>query len=200
MSLSAIAVVGAGPQGLSIAEATAEAELPVTVVCVTGASRAHARRRIRKTLAMRVDVGELSEDEAAAILSRISFASELSAVSEHDLVIESAVGDVKMRRAILATLETRISRGAVLASNTPRAQLGAMAEVLTRPDQFIGLRFFHPASHTPLVEVAPLPETAPGAIVACETFCRWLGKTPVEQVEGTVEPVLRPNRVKQAVG
>ena len=48
---------------------------------------------------------------------------------------------------------------------------------------FAGLGFSHPASHTPRVEVVLLPETAPGARFACETFCRWLGKTPVEPVE-----------------
>jgi 3-hydroxyacyl-CoA dehydrogenase len=192
MSLSAVAVVGAGPQGLSIAEAVGEADLPVTVVSVTHGRRDLATRRVRKTLAMRVDVGELTEREADAILERFRFTRDLSAVADCDLVIESAVGDVRMRRAILATLEGRVSRGSVLASNTTRAQLPKMAEVLSRTDQFLGLRFFHPASHTPLVEVMPQPDTAPGAIIACETFVRWLGKTPVEQVVGEVAPVLRP--------
>ena len=200
MSLSAVAVVGAGPQGLSIAEAAAEAELPVTVVCVTGASRAHAAKRLRRTLQLRVDVGEIEEAEAEAIFSRVRFRRDLGAVADCDLVIESAVGDVRSRRAILATLEGCVSRGSVLASNTARGELRAMSEVLTRPDQFIGLRFFHPASHTPLVEVVPLPDTAPGAMIACETFCRWLGKTPVEQVDGEVAPVLRSDRPREALG
>ncbi|HJL17892.1 MAG TPA: 3-hydroxyacyl-CoA dehydrogenase NAD-binding domain-containing protein [Sandaracinaceae bacterium LLY-WYZ-13_1] len=198
MSLSAVAVVGAGPQGLSIAETVSEADLPVTVVSVTGARSAFAKRRLHKTLAMRVDVGELDRDEADTILSRIHFTRELSAVRDCDLVIESAVGDVRMRRAILATLESHVSRGSVLASNISRDELPRMAEVLSRTDQFLGLRFFHPASHTPQVEVMPLPDTAPGAIIACETFVRWLGKAPVEEAEpAAVEPILRP---KRAVG
>lgn len=192
MSVSAVAVVGAGPGGLSIAEAISEAELPVTVVCVTeGARRAHARRRVERTLSMRVDVGELTSDEAHAILDRVRFTRDLGAVGRCDLVIESAVGDVRMRRAILATVEGHVSRGSVLASNIPQGQLPRVAEVLSRTDQFLGLRFFHPASHTPLVQVMPLPDTAPGAIIACETMVRWMGKTPVEQVDGEVEAVLR---------
>jgi 3-hydroxyacyl-CoA dehydrogenase len=190
MSMSTVAVVGAGPKGLSIAEAVAEAEMPVTVVCVTGARVDHARRRLARTLSLRVEVGELNRAEADAIFERVRFTRDMSAVTESDLVIESAVGDVRSRRAILATVETRMSRGSVLASNTTHGQLASMAEVLVRPDQFLGLRFFHPATHTPLVEVMPLPETAPGALVACHTFCRWLAKTPVEQVEGDVKPVL----------
>lgn len=108
-------------------------------------------------------------------------------------MIEATVGDVRSRRAMLATVEGSISRGSVLASTSIRSELPLIAEALERKDQFLGLRFFHPATHTPLVEVVPLPETAPGARFACEAFCRWLDKTPVEQVEGEVEPVLAWN-------
>ncbi|MFK7987512.1 MAG: 3-hydroxyacyl-CoA dehydrogenase family protein [Sandaracinaceae bacterium] len=192
MSLSRVAIVGAGPKALSIAEAVAEAELPVTVVCITGDREELAERRLARTLKMRVDVGELSPDEATVIAARITLTRDLREVSACDLVIESAVGDTRMRRALLATVESQVSRGAVLASNVARGPLRAMAEVLVRPDQFLGLRFFHPASHTPLVEVIALEETAPGAHIACETLCRWLGKMPVAQVDGDVQPVLRP--------
>ncbi len=199
MSLSAVAVVGAGPAGLSIAEAVAEADLPVTVVCVTGARRALAARRLERTLKMRVDVGEITEEDAAAIRANVTFSRELSAVADCDLVIESAVGDTLMRRAILATVEGRVSRGSLLASNVDADALPQMAEVLQRKDQFLGLHFAHPASHTPVVEVLPLPETAPGAQFACETFIRWLGKAPVERFETDVQPVLRKRDVA-AVG
>lgn len=186
MSLSSVAVVGAGPRGLSIATAIAEADLGVTVVCATRASEQSARRRLRRLAEMRVDIGELSRPAADEIVSLVRIERDLSAASEADLVIESTVGDVRARRAFLATVEGRMSRGAVLASNAPRAMLPSMAEVLVRPDQFLGLRFFHPATHSPLVEVVPLPETAPGAVFACQTLCRWMGKTPVEQVDGEV--------------
>jgi len=186
MSLSAVAVVGTGPSGLSIVEAIAEADIPVVAVCVTGARRDLALKRLQKTLSMRVDVGELSEARVGEILAAVTFTRDLGDARDCDLVIESTVGDVRSRRALLATIEGTISRGSVLASNALRSELPQIAEALGRKDQFIGLRFFHPATHTPLVEVTALPETAPGARFACESFCRWLGKTPVEQVEGDV--------------
>lgn len=188
MSVSSVAVVGAGPGGLSVASAIAHADLPVTVVCVNAASERYAIRRLRRTLSMRVEIGELRADHAEAILANVHVARELGAAAESDLVIESSVGDVRARRAFLATLEGRMTRGSVLASNAAERHLASMAEVLVRPDQFLGLRFFHPATHTPLVQVTPLPETAPGAVFACHTLCRWLGKTPVEQVDGDGAP------------
>jgi 3-hydroxyacyl-CoA dehydrogenase len=200
MSVSSIAVVGAGPRGLSIAEAAAEADMPVTVYCVTAARREHARRRLERTTSLRVDVGEISRAIADEILANVSFTRDLAEATEADLVIESAVGDVRARRALLATIEMRLSRGSVLASNATRAQLGSLAEVLVRQDQFLGLRFFHPATHTPLVELMPLPETAPGAVGACQAFCRWLRKTPVERVDGEVRAVQRSELPKAAGG
>ncbi len=201
MSVSSVAVVGAGPRGLSVAEAIAEADLPVTVVCVTPGRAQRAIERIRRTLAMRVEVGDITPERADELRSLITIERELSAAADADLVIESAVGDVRARRAILATIEGRMSRGSVLASNTTQSVLPAMAEVLVRPDQFLGLRFFHPATHTPLVQVMPLPESAPGAVFACETLVRWMGKTPVEQVEGDVAPILpRGDAPTAAVG
>jgi len=78
------------------------------------------------------------------------------------ITIESAVGDAMMRRALLATIEGRVSRGSLLVSNSTLEELPAIAEVLRRKDQFLGLHFVHPASHTPVVEVLPLAVTAPG--------------------------------------
>jgi 3-hydroxyacyl-CoA dehydrogenase len=48
----------------------------------------------------------------------------------------------------------------------------------------VGMRFFHPATRTRLVEISTLPETAPGVRLACENFCRWLDKSPVGVAEG----------------
>ena len=197
MSLSTVGVVGTGPSGLSIVQAIAEADLPVVAVCVTGARRDLARKRLQKTLAMRVQNEELTEARAADILGLVTFTSDLANARDCDLVIESTVGDVRSRRALLATIEGTISRGSVLASNAARSQLPQIAEALGRRDQFLGLRFFHPATRTQLVEISSLPETAPGARFACETFCRWLGKTPVEQVDGELD--LEPARVLASI-
>lgn len=190
MSVSSVAVVGCGPQGLSVIEAFAVSGYPVVAVQVTPGSGEHAKRRLARTLGFRVELGELNPDGVERALRRVDITPRLQKVAGADLVIESTVGDVRARRAFMATLEGSISRGAILAANANPEQLTAMAEVLLRRDQFIGLRFFHPATHTPLVEVSPLPDTAPGVIATCEQVCRWLEKTPVDRVDGPVPPVV----------
>ena len=73
MSVSSVAVVGAGPTALSIAEAIAEAEVPVTVYCVTAGSAGPAAERLRRRLVLRASVGQLDRDEVGAILGRVRF-------------------------------------------------------------------------------------------------------------------------------
>ena len=192
MTISEISVVGCGPRGLSIVEAVAQAGLSVLAVSVTARGVEQARHRLDRKLSLRLASLELDQASVDAIRRRIRFTRDLGEVVGSDLVIESAVGDAMARRALLATIEGRVSAGAVLASNATRAELPKLAEVLVRRDQFLGLRFFHPATHTSLIEVIALPETAPGALVACQTFCRWLAKTPVDEAEGEVSVLDHP--------
>ena len=96
-----------------------------------------------------------------------------------DLVIETSFGDLRSRRALLATIERSLSPGAVLATNTDASMIEQMAEVVRRRDQFVTMRFTHPATQTSVVELGFLAETAPGVMGACTTFCSWLRKTAV---------------------
>ena len=177
MSISSVAVIGCGPQGLSIVQAFAEAGYPVIAVQVTRDAGDAAKRRLRRTLGFRVTMGELSEARADALFEAVTFQRNFGSVQECDLVIESTVGDARSRRALMATLETHISRGAILAANAPPSLLREIAEVLSRPDQFVGLHFFHPATHTPEVELSLLPDTAPGVAATCAQLCQILSKT-----------------------
>jgi 3-hydroxyacyl-CoA dehydrogenase len=86
----------------------------------------------------------------------------------------------------------------VLATNSPTEHLAAIAEVLRRRDQFVGLSFFSGAAADPpprrgarpslpskrLVELGLLAETAPGVAAACRAFALSLGTTTIERATG----------------
>lgn len=184
MSFASVSVVGAGPVACGIAIAVARTGTPVTLVRASHSGDTRlALERVDRRLGWAVDAGELSAEERSVVRARIDVAHDLPAVRDSDLVIESASGELRARRATLATLETHLSGGAVLAVNAPAHHLTELAEVLRRKDQFVGMRFFHPATHTHLVELGLLADTAPGVAAACRAFCGWLAKTPVEQTE-----------------
>jgi len=188
MSFASVSVVGTGPVACSIAIAVASLGVPVTMVRAARGDVKLALERIDRRLGWAVDAGELSAKDRGAVRERIGIATDLNAVRDSDLVIECVAGSLSARRATLATLETHLSGGAVLAVHAPAHHLVELAEVLRRRDQFVGMRFFHPATHTHLVELGLLADTAPGVAAACRAFCGWLAKTPVVQVSAEAEP------------
>ncbi|MFO0682761.1 MAG: 3-hydroxyacyl-CoA dehydrogenase NAD-binding domain-containing protein [Sandaracinus sp.] len=179
MSFTSVTIVGAGPVACGIAVAIARVEVPVTIARAARGEMRLATRRVERRLKWHLDGGEMSEAERDRARARIDFVSDLSSVGSSDLVIETSFGDLRSRRALLATIERSLSPGAVLATNTDASMIEQMAEVVRRRDQFVTMRFTHPATQTSVVELGFLAETAPGVMGACTTFCSWLRKTAV---------------------
>ena len=184
MSFSGVSIVGAGPVSGAIAVAIARIGTPVTIVRAAHADLDRVLTRIDRRLGWEVDAGALTPAEREVVRARIDVATDWSTLAGSDLVIESTAGDAKSRRALLATIEASLSGGSVLAANASAHHLPALAEVLRRRDQFVGMRFFHPATPASLVELGLLADTAPGVAAACRAFSSWLSKDLVVRAEG----------------
>lgn len=189
MAFSSVGIVGTGPIGCSIAIAIARTETPTWLVRAARGHDALASRRIEARLRFFRDASEMSEEEVARARENIHLVDDLAQLSGCDLVIEAVPGPELARRATLATLESRLSPGAVLASNTAPEHLAAIAEVLRRRDQFVGLCFFTGAradTHVGarVVELGLLADTAPGVAAACRAFAAGLGTTTIERATG----------------
>lgn len=184
MSFSSVSIVGAGPVSGAIAVAIARIGTPVTIVRAAHGDLGRVLTRIDRRLGWEVDAGTLAPGEREVVRARIDVATDLGAIASSDLVIESTAGDARSRRALLATIEGSLSGGSVLAANASAHHLPALAEVLRRRDQFVGMRFFQPATATSLVELSLLADTAPGVTAACRAFSSWLSKDLVVRAEG----------------
>jgi 3-hydroxyacyl-CoA dehydrogenase len=179
MSFNSVTVVGAGPVGCAIAVAIARVGVPVSIVRGARGEIGLATARIERRLRWHVDGGHLEPADRDRVRARIDLGTDLGVAAASDLVLETTFGDGRSRRALLATIERSLSPGAVLATNSEPDLLSAMAEVVRRRDQFVAMRFTHPATQSSVVEFAFLSETAPGVMGACRTFCAWLEKTAV---------------------
>ncbi|MFN7697158.1 MAG: 3-hydroxyacyl-CoA dehydrogenase NAD-binding domain-containing protein, partial [Deltaproteobacteria bacterium] len=169
--------------------AVARTDTPVLLVRTTPGDTSRAIRRSESRRRFCLDAEEMTEEEVVRARGRVRVVPDLSMLSCCDLVIEAVSGDDRARRAVLATLESSLSPGAVLATNSPTEHLAAIAEVLRRRDQFVGLSFFSGAAADPpprrgarpslpskrLVELGLLAETAPGVAAACRAFALSLG-------------------------
>src|SRR6476619_7370900 len=90
MGVSKVAVVGCGMMGRGIVEVAAAAGLDVIAIKVTPGSLDEPREKIRQSLDRRVKKGKMTAEQCAEVLARVTLSSDLSAVSDADLVIESA--------------------------------------------------------------------------------------------------------------
>ena len=148
-----IGVIGAGQMGGGIAHVFAAAGFDVRLNDIEPARIEAARTLIDKNLARQVSKGVLEPAGAEAALARIAPAQSLDALSDCDLVIESASENLDLKQKILKSLSATIKPDAVMASNTSSISITKLAAVTDRPDRFIGIHFMNPAPVMKLVEV-----------------------------------------------
>ncbi|MDD9938474.1 MAG: 3-hydroxyacyl-CoA dehydrogenase NAD-binding domain-containing protein [Myxococcales bacterium] len=179
MGVSKVAVIGCGMMGRGIVEVAAAAGIEVTAVKATPGDLSGPRQAIEKSLARRVKRGKMTEEERQAVLGRVKFTTEMSDISEAEIVVESAVEDEALKIELLKRVEKEMHPEAVLGTNTSSLRLEALSKDLQRPGRFVGLHFFSPVPAMELVEMGGLEGTDDYAYTRCEGFCEQIGKTPV---------------------
>ena len=197
-----IFVIGAGTMGLDIAQTFAQAGYKAVVRDVNNEILARANERLQSGLKKRVARGKLAQQEADALLSRISFTTELAPAKEAALVIEAIVERAEIKKSVFQELDGICPDGTIFASNTSSISITDIASATKRPDRFIGMHFFNPATVMKLVEVIRGVGTSEETFAAVERLARAIGKEPVEVQEGpgfVVNRILVP-MINEAIG
>ena len=175
-----IGILGSGIMGAGLAEVAARAGYTV-IVRSRSLDAANAMvASIDEGFVKAIDRSKATEDERAAVLGRITATDHLGALADCDLVIESVVEDLAVKKALFAELEQIVKPSGILATNTSTLPVVEMAMVTQRPAQVVGIHFFNPAPMMKLVEVVR-PITASDETVATAlAFAAACGKDAVE--------------------
>jgi 3-hydroxybutyryl-CoA dehydrogenase len=136
-------------------------------------------QKVDSGLARHVAKGRLTEDERQAILGRISVTDHLGQLADCDLVIESVVEDLEVKRALFGELEQIVKPEGILATNTSTLPVVELAMMTQRPDKVCGIHFFNPAPAMSLVEVIRPLTASNDTIEAATAFASACGKDPV---------------------
>jgi len=180
MAIKRIGVLGSGIMGSGIAEVAAKTghevilrsrKLDTAQAMVSG---------LEKSLAKQVDKGKLSDEDRTATLARVQATDDLDALSGCDLVIESVVEDLDVKRALFAELDRGVQADAILATNTSTLPVIEMAMATERPQQVVGVHFFNPAPMMSLVEIVRPLTASDETVTAVTEFAAACGKDPVE--------------------
>lgn len=180
MTIKRVGIIGSGTMGSGIAEVAAKAGFEVVLRSRSQKGCDGMQAGLEKSLARQVDKGRLSEADRDATLSLVTTTTELDDLAECDLVIESVVEDLAVKKKLFGQLSGICGEHAILATNTSTLAVTEMALATSRPGKVCGVHFFNPAPAMALVEIVR-PDTADDdTIAAARGFAEACGKTPVE--------------------
>ncbi len=180
LPIRSTAVIGGGTMGAGIAAALRDAGLPVTLIERDNEALARGMANLRAIFEGGVKRGKLSEAQFAERLAGVTPSTDYASLADTDLVIEAVFEEIGVKRAVFAELGRICRTDAVLATNTSYLDPRDIAEGLPNPARFIGLHFFSPANVMKLLEIVPVPDTAPETLATAFQLAKQLGKVPVE--------------------
>lgn len=180
MAIERLGIVGSGIMGSGIAEVAAKAGVDVVLRSRKQESADAMVAGLGTSLDKQVAKGRLEAEEAAAVSARVSGTTDLDALADCDLVIESVVEDLAVKKQLFAELDRIVKDGAILASNTSTLPVIEMAIETGRPERVCGIHFFNPAPMMSLVEVIRTLVSSDDTIAEAHAFAQGAGKTSVE--------------------
>lgn len=179
MEIENVGIIGAGIMGGGIAQVCATAGLNVILVDVNEQALERGRAAIAASLARLAAKERITAAEEKAALARIVGSLDDGALREVDLVVEAATENERVKLAILKHLDSQLSPGTVIASNTSSLSITKLAAATSRPDRFIGMHFFNPVPLMALVEIIRGIQTSDATHDCVMRFAEKIGKTAI---------------------
>lgn len=179
MEINRVGVIGCGLMGSGIVETCARAGYDVVVREVSVSLLQKGLGRIQASLDKAVSRGKISQEQADQTLARIQGTLDLADFSACDLVVEAAVENMEIKKALFADLDEILPPHAILASNTSSLCVTEMASVTRRGDKVLGIHFFNPVPVMPLIEFVRTILTSDETMDVARQFGASLGKTMV---------------------
>ena len=180
MTIKRVGIVGSGTMGSGIAEVACKNGYEVVLRSRSQQGADKMITGLEKSLGKQVDKGRLAEAERDAALALVRGVSDLEELTECDLVVESVVEDLAVKKELFATLDRICAPHAILATNTSTLPVVDMAVATSRPGQVVGIHFFNPAPMMALVEVVRAITSTDETVEAALAFARSCGKDPIE--------------------
>lgn len=195
-----VGVIGAGTMGSGITQAFAQTEGYEVVLCdINEAFAEKGKEKIAKGLQKKVARGKLSEEEAEAIIGKITTGLR-DKCADCDLIVEAAFEDMATKHEMFKELDTLCKPETIFATNTSSLSITEIGAGVNRP--VIGMHFFNPAPVMKLIEVIAGLNTPEETVEKIKEISVSIGKTPVQVKEAAgfvVNRILIP-MINEAVG
>ena len=175
--LNKIGVIGAGQMGSGIAHVCALSERNVVLMDIDQGALAKTLEKISGDMDRQIKRTLIEAEDKDAALTRIGTVTEMSGLSDCDMVIEAATEDESVKIKIFEGLCPHLKDSAIIASNTSSISITRLAAGTDRPHKFMGMHFMNPVPIMKLVELIRGLATDQGTFAAVQDLTRDLGKT-----------------------
>ena len=172
-------IAGAGLMGASMAQIFAKYGYTVTLYDIFEAGIEKGKELIRINQAASIEAGDLTAEESAEILARISYSMERECFRGADYVIEAIVENLDVKKEFWSAVSEIAKEDAVLTTNTSGLSITAIAEAVKRPERFAGMHWVNPPHLIPLVEVIAGDKTAEETLTIVKDVAESIHKKPV---------------------
>lgn len=169
-----IGIIGTGLMGKQLAQFFSQNGYPVMLYSRTKDGSLKAIKKIEKSLSRTKDPQEIK-----IVTNRIEPTDDLSRFKDAELIIESVIEDLEIKKQLFGALSSICQKDAIIATNTSSLPITKLATFVSHPERFIGMHFFNPVSKMHLVEVVYGLDTSRETIEYITNFSDELGKTPI---------------------
>ncbi len=180
MKLEKIMVIGSGQMGNGIAQVCAQAGYEVLLNDMKQEFAEKGLANIVKNLTRDVEKGRKTEEEKQAVLDRITLSTDKKDAADTQLVIEAAVENFEIKKAIFKELDEIVGEDVILSTNTSSLPITDLAAVVSHPERFIGMHFMNPVPVMKLVEIIRGVQTDDATYQAIHDLTLEMNKVPVE--------------------
>jgi 3-hydroxybutyryl-CoA dehydrogenase len=180
MSIQRVGVIGSGIMGSGITQVAATNGFEVVLRSRKQETADATVASLEKSLSKLVDKGRMEAADRDAALGRVTATGNLEDLADCDLVIESVVEDIQVKKDLFVELNHTCKDEAILATNTSTLPVIEMAVETHHPDRVCGVHFFNPAAAMKLVEIVRPLTASDETIAEVRGFAEACGKDPVE--------------------
>ncbi|SFJ49037.1 3-hydroxybutyryl-CoA dehydrogenase [Halobacillus dabanensis] len=174
-----VAVIGAGAMGAQIAMVCALEGFPVYLNDLDEARLEQARGELERRMDRSIEKQRLTNQQVEDAFGRLELGTDLTFVSDADLVIEAVVEKLDVKRELFKKLDELTPPHTILATNSSTIVSSKIADATNRQDKVCNLHFFNPPLVMELVEVVKGPHTSEETAQQAFRFVEGINKTPV---------------------
>ncbi|MBR1159722.1 3-hydroxyacyl-CoA dehydrogenase [Bradyrhizobium elkanii] len=174
-----VGILGAGTMGGGIAMNFLSIGIPVTIVERDQAALERGIATIHRNYQRAASRGRLVAEDVERALALLTPSLVIDELAGSDLIIEAVFENMAVKKDVFRKLDAIARPGAILASNTSRLDIDAIAAETRRPEAVIGLHFFSPANVMRLLEIVRGAKTGPSQLATAMDLAGRIGKIAV---------------------